>query len=557
MTNTRREALLFTAISAEQLNAAMDACASRRKVLILDCCYSGAFPAGRQAKSDEGVQTLERFQGKGRAVLTASDATQYAFEGDDLTGAGTSSVFTRHLVEAIRSGAADLDEDGDIALDELYSYVREQVVAEVPQQRPKKQEDVDGRIIIARNVHWHLPDHLRYAIESPISAQRLSAVEGLGHLHRVGNDAVRSTVAAHLTTLAADDSRTVSAAATALLERLAPSAGRPAPLVVPVPRTEPALEPPAAVAAPVPAAPVPAAPVPAAPVPAAPVPAPAVPAPVSGPPHPVKAPRKPRWPVPATVILGLVACSALPLTLARLQLFETGNSQTADEFSESTVPWTLLIVLPLVAAVALLAARARFPRTLPVAFGLVLGAGLTLVEHAAFWVFFFAQNGDSYTPGPALLWLVAGAAVVAAAGIVVLTRTSLAGRPPLRRDWRVACAVVVVAGAAAFLSSGLDTATPWGWPVAYAGTVILAVVALGTTLLWLRSDQRTAALVAVTLFGVWSVYFPVQELLAPRLYLAASLWETEIASVVVTVLACYVAQAGTARRPAASTAAPR
>ena len=180
MTNTRRAALMFTAISGAQLNDAMDASRSRRKVLILDCCYSGAFPAGRTAKADEGVQTLERFQGKGRAVLTASDATQYAFEGNDLRGSGTSSVFTRYLVDAISSGAADLDEDGDIALDELYSYVYERVVAEVPQQRPKKQEDVDGRILIARNVHWKFPAHLQHAIESPIAAQRLSAVEELG-----------------------------------------------------------------------------------------------------------------------------------------------------------------------------------------------------------------------------------------------------------------------------------------------------------------------------------------------------------------------------------------
>ena len=76
MTNTRREALMFTAISAAPLDEAMDACTFRRTVLILDCCYSGAFPAGRTAKAAEGVQTLERFQGKGRAVLTASDATQ-------------------------------------------------------------------------------------------------------------------------------------------------------------------------------------------------------------------------------------------------------------------------------------------------------------------------------------------------------------------------------------------------------------------------------------------------------------------------------------------------
>src|SRR3712207_5538699 len=78
--NTRRDALMFTALSAAQISDAMDACRSRRKVLILDCCYSGAFPAGRAAKADEGVQTLERFQGKGRAVLTASDSTQYALD---------------------------------------------------------------------------------------------------------------------------------------------------------------------------------------------------------------------------------------------------------------------------------------------------------------------------------------------------------------------------------------------------------------------------------------------------------------------------------------------
>jgi len=199
MTNTRREALLWTAISAAQLNEAMESSPSRRKVLILDCCYSGAFPAGTLAKADDGVGTLERFHGKGRAVLTASDATQYAFEGDDVRGSGTSSVFTRHLVEALRSGEADLDKDGDIALDELYSYVYDRVVAEMPQQRPKRQEDVDGRIFLARNVHWTLPPYLQSVMESPIAAQKLGAVDGLAHLHRVGNDFVRSTVARYLT----------------------------------------------------------------------------------------------------------------------------------------------------------------------------------------------------------------------------------------------------------------------------------------------------------------------------------------------------------------------
>src|SRR3954454_16682495 len=107
-----------------------------------------------------------------------------------------------------------------MALDELYSYVREKVVAEMPQQRPKKLEDVDGRIVIARNVHWTLPSHLRFALENPMATQRLAAVDGLAYLHRVGNDIVCAAVAEHLTALANDDSRSVSRAASALLQQV-------------------------------------------------------------------------------------------------------------------------------------------------------------------------------------------------------------------------------------------------------------------------------------------------------------------------------------------------
>ncbi|MGQ0778853.1 MAG: caspase family protein, partial [Pseudonocardiales bacterium] len=119
MANTRRDSLLFTSLSAEQIDQAMSGCPSRQQVLILDCCYSGAFPAGHIAKADTEVHALERFQGRGRTVLTASDATQYSFEGNQLHGDAAQSVFTRYLVTGLRDGSADLDGDGNIALDEL------------------------------------------------------------------------------------------------------------------------------------------------------------------------------------------------------------------------------------------------------------------------------------------------------------------------------------------------------------------------------------------------------------------------------------------------------
>jgi YVTN family beta-propeller protein len=152
--NTRRDSLLFSSLPAEQVDQAMSASNSRRNVLVLDCCYSGAFPAGALAKSDRAVHTLERFQGRGRVVLTASDATQYSFEGNRAHGSAPQSVFTRHLVAGLRDGSADLDGDGDITIDELYNYVYDRVTDEMPQQRPKKQDNVEGRIVLARNVNW-------------------------------------------------------------------------------------------------------------------------------------------------------------------------------------------------------------------------------------------------------------------------------------------------------------------------------------------------------------------------------------------------------------------
>jgi uncharacterized caspase-like protein len=152
MTNTRRDDLLFTALSAYQIDSAMESCSSRQKVLVLDCCYSGAFPAGHLSKAGGQVNTLEKFQGKGRVVLTASDATQYSFEGNHIIGEGTQSVFTRFLINGLTTGEADLDGDGDISIDELYSYVHDRVIEEMSQQRPKKTRK-------HRGAHPHCPEH--------------------------------------------------------------------------------------------------------------------------------------------------------------------------------------------------------------------------------------------------------------------------------------------------------------------------------------------------------------------------------------------------------------
>ncbi|GAA2212085.1 hypothetical protein GCM10009850_075470 [Nonomuraea monospora] len=274
MSNTRRDSLLFTALSADHIDQAMEGCASRQKVLVLDCCYSGAYPTGSIAKADTAVHTLERFQGRGRTVLTASDATQYSFEGDRQEGRAPQSVFTRYLVEGLRDGSADLDGDGDITLDELYGYVHDRVVEEMPQQRPKKQSDVEGRTVIARNVNWTLPAYLRNALGSPIATDRRAALDGLAHLHRVGNGWVRGQVLEEIRRLVEDDSKVVSGAAEAWLRSIHPPT--PPPPAPPAPTPTPAPTPPPTPArTPTPPSAPPSAPAPASAPPSAPPSAPA------------------------------------------------------------------------------------------------------------------------------------------------------------------------------------------------------------------------------------------------------------------------------------------
>ncbi len=151
--DTKRKFIRATAVEANFVNDVMQRSRSRRQVLLLDCCYSGAFARGMVGKADRDIGTKERFSGSGRVVLTASDSMQYAFEGDQVKGKGVPSVFTNSLIHGLKYGEADRDGDGQISLDELYDYIRDRAIDKMPEQIPMKWNfGVQGHsIIIARN----------------------------------------------------------------------------------------------------------------------------------------------------------------------------------------------------------------------------------------------------------------------------------------------------------------------------------------------------------------------------------------------------------------------
>jgi hypothetical protein len=115
-TNTNSALLPGTALSNDVLNTIIDDSGAAAKVLILDCCHSGAF---------KGNAIAERLSGTGRFVLTATPPTQLA---RDAEVDGEPSPFTAALVAGLTGGAQG-DPNGQVSLESLYTYLRNTLVA--------------------------------------------------------------------------------------------------------------------------------------------------------------------------------------------------------------------------------------------------------------------------------------------------------------------------------------------------------------------------------------------------------------------------------------------
>ncbi|MFJ9584505.1 caspase, EACC1-associated type [Streptomyces acidicola] len=138
-----------TAIPASFLRDRMNRCRARTIIVLLDCCYSGAFVPG--AKGDDQVHVRDELGGHGRVVLTATSRTEYAWEGKRLKASVPEpSLFTGALIAGLASGAADLNGDGRITISELYDFAYETLHHSGARQRPQMWADVEYQVTIAR-----------------------------------------------------------------------------------------------------------------------------------------------------------------------------------------------------------------------------------------------------------------------------------------------------------------------------------------------------------------------------------------------------------------------
>ncbi|MDI2130315.1 caspase, EACC1-associated type [Yinghuangia seranimata] len=238
-TDTRKSHLASTGVESAWLLDLLDECRAGRQVVVLDCCFSGAF-AVAGAKADAELDLGRRLggQGRGRVVLTASRAGEYSFEGKPLSAGGTgASAFTAGLVEGLRTGWADTDNDGLITVEDAYDYACTRVgVGQTPQRWVFGGE---GRLVLARSAAGvrveptPLPDGLRMSLESPYPEVRIGAVNTLGVWLRGDDHGERITAGVELRRVVETEAPRVASVARTLLGTAPDTpAGSPRPMSV-------------------------------------------------------------------------------------------------------------------------------------------------------------------------------------------------------------------------------------------------------------------------------------------------------------------------------------
>ncbi|MEV6597554.1 caspase family protein [Actinoplanes sp. NPDC051346] len=136
--DTVPDLLWVTALAAKDLTHEMETSPARRIVVLLDCCYAGAFddrkdldhagprptPAAPPVGSGEttggspfAVPPADDAHVRGQVVIAAATSIQQAIEGK------TGGLFTRCVVHGLQTGEADLNNDGAVDAHELHLYV--------------------------------------------------------------------------------------------------------------------------------------------------------------------------------------------------------------------------------------------------------------------------------------------------------------------------------------------------------------------------------------------------------------------------------------------------
>lgn len=175
-----------TVLPVRSVHDLMSSSRARQQVMILDCGFGE--PGGWQANApDESLSLKSQLGARGRVILLASD------DGSISTSAAESdlSLYTHYLIEGILTGAADQNQDGEVALHELHRYTSSKVQDALPTLHSEliALRDEDLNLNLARvpliDPHRRYREEVeRYVVDGQISpVARAILDQQRSHLH--------------------------------------------------------------------------------------------------------------------------------------------------------------------------------------------------------------------------------------------------------------------------------------------------------------------------------------------------------------------------------------
>jgi tetratricopeptide (TPR) repeat protein len=222
-TDTDTDRLPATGIPATFIHEVASPNRRRPVVIILDTCFSGAYTRDVLLKSPREVNFADYYgDSTGTAVIAASGAIEHALASDPADGSDQPSLFTKHLIEGLRSGEADRDEDGQVSLDDLFKHVSIEVQRETQSQRPERcYFGLNGDLVVASNPRprpGKLPQDVIDLVRDPRPKVRELAVSELARLLSAQSRPLALAARQELERLSLDDSRIISGAAAFALQ---------------------------------------------------------------------------------------------------------------------------------------------------------------------------------------------------------------------------------------------------------------------------------------------------------------------------------------------------
>jgi DNA segregation ATPase FtsK/SpoIIIE, S-DNA-T family len=148
--DTQRKYPYSTGVPAHVVQRLLDECEARSKVVLLDCCFSGAFTK-RPTEMSASLVDVDHQLGRGTYVITATNELEFAWEDErQLFGESQRySAFTDAVLKGLTTGAAAQPGATTISAEDLYLYVHSEVAGTGLKQTPTRSNKSEGVFRIA------------------------------------------------------------------------------------------------------------------------------------------------------------------------------------------------------------------------------------------------------------------------------------------------------------------------------------------------------------------------------------------------------------------------